>query len=694
MSEWILFDKHSIEELDTFWVEKNYGEVIRYASDKYRGFIQSVGEVSLQSDKVISNFHSRASDIDDERFFKYFSEVDIPEDELKLYLLKYSNSSKADLAKSKFNKEYVPFVELFKMVELCYKYELDEKKSLGYLMEIISTAGDTTPDFGYYVYKNKVKQYVSELSYFEKRKVKEKQKANNAGVGIFGPKDILDVLDSFTNILQRKELEIDDQTAKKIYTESAEEIISWGGNDTRWIGYQLSKLCQGLLLRGMYIPMYGLITDYFEYPITHKHSYVLEIMKSVSDSDILWDCIARMENYIKQNKEAKGFKLAVEPGRELLQKIIPDVLELIQSDILLHNLLTRYKGKSFLDEATIKGLIFTFKDYLLEINEQIEKASSIEILDILYKLTGDFKDLFYEFDGGDAFLDALYHEYHNVRQYKTDYFYQEKDLNIFQYDELEKEVLSCKNKVIITSVKNLREEYLAKLENAVSASEYELLKNELINEINKIINQDLNKVIYEGIYNDKKAALVSLFNGEENWLKLDEITQDFLISGEIVYDQLLHLGDKVDYSAAVIPLTKALENELYIYFHKELENYCVTNMLSVPNVVQEVNAPTVRNKFFSLGSIDFYLRDHQYHTVATAYLPTKFNGGYVKPYSFSRNGRSITRNSFSNDIYLIKEEYRNKVAHKDGINKQTAINCREHMLLVRKILLKFIDDKK
>lgn len=693
MGEWILFDKHSIEELDAFWIEKNYGEVIRYASDKYRGFIQSVGEVSLQSFKVINNFYSRASDIDDERFFKYLGEVDISEDELELYLLKHSNSSKVDLAKSKFNKEYVPFAELFKMVEFCYEYELDVKKSLGYLMRVISTAGDINPDFGYYVYKNTVKQYVSELSYFEKRKVKAKQEATDAGFGVFGPKDILDVLDSFTNILQYKELEIDDQTAKIIYKESAEEIISWGGNDTRWIGYQLSKLCQGLLSRGMYIPMYGLITDYFEYPITHKHSYVLEIMKNVSDSDILWDCIARMENYIKQNKEARGFELSVEPGRELLQKIIPDVLELIQSDVLLHNLLIRYKGESFLDEVAIKEQISTFKDYLLEKNEQIEKAGSKEILDILHKLMVDFKDLFREFDGGDTFLDALHHEYHNVRQYKTDYFYRGNDLEIFQYDKLEKEVLFCKNKVIIAGVKNLREEYLAKLENAVSDSEYELLKNELINEINKIINQDLNKVIYEGIYNDKKAALVSLFNGEENWLKLDEITQDFLISGEIVYDQLLHLGDKVDYSAAVIPLTKALENELYIYFHKELENYCVTNMLPVPTVVQEVNNPSLRLKFFSLGSIDFYLRNQQYDTVAVAYLPTMFNGGYVKPYSFSRNG-SITRNSFSNDIYLIKEEYRNKVAHKDGINKQTAINCREHMLLVRKILLKFIDDKK
>jgi len=691
MTQVILSDEYSMEELDVLWRKKDFEKIISYSMEKYKELIESVGEINFHSINEINVFFKRFSDIDNERFLKYLDEVDIKETELKIFLLKHINSSMEDLAKSMFNKEYVPYGEIFRLIEICYDYEQDTKKSLGYLMRIINTAGNIRPNFGYYVYKYIVEQYINKLSYFEKRKVNEKRKANDAGTGIFGPKDILDVLDSFTNILQNGELEIDDDTANEIFTESAEEIIAWGGTDTAWIGFQLSKLCQGLLTRKMYIPMYKLITDYYEYNITHKHSYILEIMKNVSDGDILWDCIARMENYIKQNRAAKGFKLSVEPARELLKKIITDVLSLIQNKVLLNNMIARYKGVPYLDEGTIKKELRKFNEYLVLQRDKIEIVSSKEILDILYELTGDYKDLFYEFDGGDAYLDALYYEYHNCRQYKLDYFYEARDFDIFQYEKLEEEVLSCRNKVVISYVKDLRDEYLEKLENSSSEKEYDLLRDQLINQIAKLINKDMNNVIYEGIYNRKKMELIKIFNSEENWLKLNEKTRDFLITGEIVFEQLINLGDKVDYSAAVIPLTKALENELYIYFHEKLESYCVANSLRVPTLVDEVN--NLSDKYFSLGSIHYYLKHNEYHRVALNYLPTEFKGSYIKPYTFLNNGYPIL-NAFSKDIKIVRKQYRNKVAHKDGIDKETAESCRDHMLLVEKILLKFINDKK
>ncbi|MGB6409021.1 MAG: hypothetical protein WBF39_16195, partial [Planococcus donghaensis] len=192
-----------------------------------------------------------------------------------------------------------------------------------------------------------------------------------------------------------------------------------------------------------------------------------------------------------------------------------------------------------------------------------------------------------------------------------------------------------------------------------------------------------NKVIYEKIYNDKKEELISLFNGEKNWIKLDETTQDFLVSGEIVYDHLLPLGDKVDYSAAVIPLTKALENEIYIHFHREFVNYCVAKRKDVPDVVQEVTGT-----YFSLASLNKYVNDVDYATIAKDYLPTTFKGGYVKL------PKDINGKQFVKDVNNIRKNYRNKVAHKEGISKQTAINCRENMLLIEKMLFKFINDKK
>ncbi|USL27993.1 hypothetical protein [Priestia megaterium] len=692
MNEFILFDDYSVEELDILWKKKDFEKIISFSLGKYKNLVESLGKINLQSMEKINDFFSILSNIDDKRFFQYLSQVNIQELELKIFQSKHTNSSREDFIKEKFNKEYIPFEELFRLVEFCFEYEQDSKKSLGYLMRIISTAGDIRADLGYYAYENIVKNYLNELSYFEKRKVKEKQKANSAGLGIFGPKDILDVLDSYTNILQFRDFELDDCTTIEIYKESAEEIISWGGRDTKWIGYQLSKLCQGLLSKQMYVPMYQLITDYHEYKITHKHAYILEIMKNVSNIEILWDCVARMENYIKQNKESKGFNLSVEPARELLKKIVPDIHILIKNNVLLKNMLIRYEGWPFFNEEKIKNEISNLEVFILEQKDKIDRLNSEEILDILYKLTKDFGSFFHEFDGGKSYLEALDDEYYNCRQYKLDYYYKKGEFEIFRYEELEEKVISFRHKIVISYVEDLRKKYLEKLDNASSEEEYNSLRDQLITEIANLINKDINKVIYEGIYKDKEKKLTKIFNGEANWLRLDVNTRDLLISGEIVFEHLINLGDKVDYSAAVIPLTKALENELYIYFHKEIEDYCVANSQTVPTVVREVNNPNLQNKFFSLGSIHFYLKNTEYHHIAIKYLPKEFKGNYIKPYSFSRNGKPIT-NSFSNDVYHIKEQYRNKVAHKDGIDKETAENCRDYMLLIEKVLWKFINDK-
>lgn len=208
--------------------------------------------------------------------------------------------------------------------------------------------------------------------------------------------------------------------------------------------------------------------------------------------------------------------------------------------------------------------------------------------------------------------------------------------------------------------------------------------------------------------NEITAKLVKDF-GKEKWNKLTKDAQDMLISGEITYNTLKNIPD-IDYSAAVIPLTKALENILNESVYKksifyELKrysytaaNYTKTNAFFIDKQKISIAA----SNSFILGNEKYYLKDSKkrgYRIKDSLELGTCGHMLKVVVDNMSSFSMQVLKTNYAQHldgvknidelIDLIKEiadKYRNPAAHKDGIDKTKLEACRDDILVTKKAI--------
>ena len=210
------------------------------------------------------------------------------------------------------------------------------------------------------------------------------------------------------------------------------------------------------------------------------------------------------------------------------------------------------------------------------------------------------------------------------------------------------------------------------------------------------------------LYSDEKKKLIESM-GELAWNKLDEDTQNFLVSSKVMYAKLIGISDIVDYSGVCLLVTKSLELELGKRF---CQNYIAYYQTAHPGTSGLTAAPsTIKKKRsgqlnylspdeFMLGSFQYVVgKTFSQNTKASEELNIK-NGileyvkqSILKTYATTHSDTEILQllSDYADDIEKVRVDYRNKSAHTNAITKVSAKECFDFVLDVEKILKKMLD---
>ena len=236
-----------------------------------------------------------------------------------------------------------------------------------------------------------------------------------------------------------------------------------------------------------------------------------------------------------------------------------------------------------------------------------------------------------------------------------------------------------------------------------SLSQDRSMDSPMIQYIQELLDKNLS---YTELYKQLEKDLEKDF--DEIWVLLEANIRTFLITGMMSYLNFVMLGEdvykKLDFSASVLPMCKALENELYKYFFVGYINYLKKN--KIPSERKQANEITytrdgiiryhnlkyykVREKF-TLGKIGYILG------IAKGTEYTSVDQDFVKYFN------CICKKQFKNDeinkfLWDFGKEcddicytYRNKAAHSDIIMYNTAANCGEDLIKVKKLIRDFLE---
>lgn len=211
------------------------------------------------------------------------------------------------------------------------------------------------------------------------------------------------------------------------------------------------------------------------------------------------------------------------------------------------------------------------------------------------------------------------------------------------------------------------------------------------------------------------------------WDNLDEECRNMMITSEIVYRTLVARADadKLDYSPAMIPLTKVMESLLNGIFNMIKSNIVFSGPAmnidtSSIDYYKERNANTPKDSLemgpaIKMLSDGFLKINNGTITYGSSYLPGRsrfaewqgnryvdwdrledFKGIMLNCSGFKANSPTgqfvlgsnaeLNRKIFIGALEYIKNCYRNKVAHKDGINRSRIDDCRQNMLIAQKLI--------
>ncbi|MDQ8739245.1 hypothetical protein [Paenibacillus sp. LHD-38] len=252
-------------------------------------------------------------------------------------------------------------------------------------------------------------------------------------------------------------------------------------------------------------------------------------------------------------------------------------------------------------------------------------------------------------------------------------------------------------KLLTLYIKETRDHYINHMEQFDEENpEYKNLMKDLVKEINKKVQNEYQLHKLKDIQ-EAKNHIFQLFKQEgiDRFLASDETLKNQLIIGEVTYRNFIEMGrlvkedskleiSSIDYSAAAIPFTVALEHTLEKYFFSEFKEYCERIEERVPQNVQDI---TRGRGYFSLGGFTFELAMPDYKRVSEQYFRHKFRNGYVIPsyslYEFTFRGERKTKVDdsfiFVKDVTALSQ-LRNKVAHKDPISKNDADKIRQNII--------------
>ena len=190
--------------------------------------------------------------------------------------------------------------------------------------------------------------------------------------------------------------------------------------------------------------------------------------------------------------------------------------------------------------------------------------------------------------------------------------------------------------------------------------------------------------------------------GDSAWNKLQESSKSFLISSRVMYNSLVGMKSKIDYSGVCLLVTKALEVELSQRFYRGFvaflkEKYPGKSKLKEwPLGLLDRNGNSLAAEQFSMGNISEILC--RWHDPRATEDQRKNNREKLLDYAQEKIFTNESRKEigdllleYADEIEAIKKNYRNPSAHIGELTEVNAKDCFDIVLDVEKFLKRMLD---
>lgn len=267
------------------------------------------------------------------------------------------------------------------------------------------------------------------------------------------------------------------------------------------------------------------------------------------------------------------------------------------------------------------------------------------------------------------------------------------------------EVIKNSLENISVSMKIYKEDLLERFEETFEETNKEFLREEFSEQLTRKIISVMNKHNTNQDYPKEEARLKIAFGN--NWNKLNEKTQQLLVTAQLLFVQMSTLNRPLDYSGVCILVTKALEIEMKRRFYNDFIAYLqekFPNQFNKWHYVLRQKDPNDRDKYipledrkFTLGSVAHICLFFKNSNVTAKDLETsknrlyEFASKYLLADNESKNEVPELVKKIGRDVNHIKERYRNPAAHINNIGKVDAEECLNEVLYIQKILIKILD---
>ena len=233
------------------------------------------------------------------------------------------------------------------------------------------------------------------------------------------------------------------------------------------------------------------------------------------------------------------------------------------------------------------------------------------------------------------------------------------------------------------------------------AQEENVIKN-VVDIVSAHINEAMVSVEKENLFL-RYHQLVEVRMGPEAWKKMGVESQKFLITAKLLFSECMLLGDNVDYSSICLLASKAIELELakrFVTGYKAyIRNYLKDNYSKWPSCLIKQDKKGI---IWPIDESDYMLGNSPYimgilpRNSKEAEMNARFFGDYckkelVKEEIIREIGLKSVIKGLNDQIWTIKDKYRNPAAHKNTISMLEASECIDYILEVERVMKRMLE---
>lgn len=286
-----------------------------------------------------------------------------------------------------------------------------------------------------------------------------------------------------------------------------------------------------------------------------------------------------------------------------------------------------------------------------------------------------------------------------IKQGISDIKLEQKETNKIIADGYE--VILKRLDTIISDIAAYKKDVDEQLSTSWNQEDEETVIEDFSNRVVSKINRSFAAMQRKNQYESTKDNLKEKFG--EQWEKMSETSQDFLITADVLFKDMISMDSQLDYSGICILVTKAMESELKRRFYDEFMEYLESRFprqyeqwhYALYKISDKKRLSPLPEAKFTLGSVPQVFCLYQPDGVSDE----AFEVGKKRLLEFMTEKMSIQSDEKDIDKFVheigasvnrIKNNYRNPAAHIRPLSKTDAQQCFDDVVYVKELLIRFL----